>query len=117
MPVRTFRDEHGTLWRVWSTMPDASSPLSEYYPGGWLTFDRGADSLRRLSPAPAGWESAAEDRLALMCKVAAEVPRHTGERLKMERPERAAGLPAPIPTQDEPPPLGSTRPGDEKLEI
>lgn len=117
MPVRTFTDASGTTWSVWATVPAPGSPLEAYYPGGWLTFDRGSESLRRLSPAPTGWEQATDERLELMCQVAAEVPRHTGERLKMQRPERVAGLPpAPAPV-DEPPPLDRARDGDTKLEI
>lgn len=86
MPTLEFTDSHGTKWRVWSTVPKESSPLAKYYPGGWLTFDSGGSTLRRLSPAPPGWQTCASERLELMCRVASEVPRHTGEMLKMDRP-------------------------------
>lgn len=93
MPVRTFTDSKGVAWRVWGTIPTADSPLARYYPGGWLTFDAGGDTLRRLSPAPAGWESVGDDRLDLLCRVAEEVPRHTGEMRKLVLPDDADAIP------------------------
>lgn len=101
MPTREFTDSHDVKWRVWSTIPKDSSPLAKYYPGGWLTFDAGGGTLRRLSPAPAGWENAAPDRLELMCRVATEVPRHTGEMIKMERPAEGPLATPPEGTPDE----------------
>lgn len=86
MPTREFTDSHDVTWRVWSTVPGEDSPLAKYYPGGWLTFDCGGDTLRRLSPPPSGWEALGPERLELMCRVAAEVPRHTGEIARMPRP-------------------------------
>jgi hypothetical protein len=86
MPIRTFVDSKGVSWRVWSTTPAADSPLHRYYPDGWLTFDSGAGTLRRLSPAPGNWQLVGDDRLELMCRVAEEVPRHTGEMRRIERP-------------------------------
>lgn len=97
MPIRTFEDSKGVTWRVWSTTPSADSPLRRYYPDGWLTFDCGSGTLRRLSPAPANWHLVGDDRLELMCKVAEEVPRHTGEMLRIERP-------ADFPPADDVPP-------------
>ena len=90
MPIRTFVDSKGVSWRVWSTTPSADSPLHRYYPEGWLTFDSGAGTLRRLSPAPGNWQLVADDRLELMCRVAEEVPRHTGEMRRIERPADVA---------------------------
>lgn len=90
MPIRTFVDSKGVSWRVWSTTPSADSPLHRYYPEGWLTFDSGAGTLRRLSPAPGNWQLVPDDRLELMCRVAEEVPRHTGEMRRIERPADAA---------------------------
>lgn len=88
MPVRQFTDPHGVTWRVWSTTPAPDSPLHRYYPGGWLTFDSGSgDTLRRMSPIPAGWDMANEERLYLICRAAEEVPRHTGKIPRMKRPD------------------------------
>lgn len=103
MPTLKFDDSQGVSWRVWSTIPGEDSPLAKYYPGGWLTFDAGGSTLRRLSPVPKGWESCSPERLELMCRVAAEVPRHTGEVMKMERPTTgpladSAPVPEPRPT-------------------
>ncbi len=105
MPTRDFTDSRAVKWRVWSTIPKESSPLAKYYPGGWLTFDAGGGTLRRLSPAPIGWEAVAPERLELMCRVATEVPRHTGEMVKMERPTegplaRPADAPADAPAEE-----------------
>jgi hypothetical protein len=86
MPIREFVDSKGLKWRVWSTTPAEDSPLRRYYPEGWLTFDSGAGTLRRLSPTPAEWHVATDERLELLCRVAEEVPRHTGERLRIDRP-------------------------------
>lgn len=94
MAMRKFVDAKGVEWSVWCTVPAPDSPLARHYPGGWLTFDAGGTTLRRLSPAPANWETVTDTRLDLMCRVAEEVPRHTGERPKMQRPE-----PPPAPPQ------------------
>jgi len=86
MPIRNFVDSRGVAWRVWSTVPAEESPLRRYYPDGWLTFDSGSGTLRRLSPAPVNWHMASDERLELMCRVAEAVPRHTGEMLRVPRP-------------------------------
>lgn len=94
MPVRQFTDPTGVTWRVWSTTPAADSPLHRYYPAGWLTFDCGSgESLRRLSPAPAGWEFAPTERLYLFCRAAEEVPRHTGKMPRLRREDYLEGEP------------------------
>lgn len=98
MPTLKFTDSRGVTWRVWSTIPGEGSPLAKYYPGGWLTFDAGGSTLRRLSPAPKGWDTSTPERLELMCRVATEVPRHTGERVKMERPTGGPLATPPSPT-------------------
>jgi len=77
MPSREFMDSHGVAWRVWSTVPSGSSVRVTKFATGWLTFES-ASSLRRLAPLPPNWETAPMDRLELMCRAAAEVPRHTG---------------------------------------
>lgn len=105
MPTLKFTDSRGVAWRVWSTVPAATSPLAKYYPGGWLTFDSGGSTLRRLSPAPKEWESCTAERLELMCRVATEVPRHTGEMVKMERPREG-----PLAADKRPP--GESVPGE-----
>lgn len=110
MPTLEFTDSHGTKWRVWSTVPKESSPLARYYPGGWLTFDAGGSTLRRLSPAPAEWHTAASERLELMCRVATEVPRHTGEMVKMERPtEGPLARPPAMPAVEDGPASGAAQ--------
>ena len=100
MPQRKFTDPKGIEWRVWSTKPDNASPLAKYYPGGWLTFDSGGESLRRLNPIPAGWLLAEQARLELWLRAAEEVPRRTGERLKAERPVGFPGSGAAGPDND-----------------
>lgn len=107
MPIRTFEDSKGVTWRVWSTTPSADSPLRRYYPDGWLTFDCGSGTLRRLSPAPPNWHLVADDRLELMCRVAEEVPRHTGEMLRLERP-------ADLPPSGEVPPVEPAAGSDDE---
>jgi hypothetical protein len=108
MPIRTFTDSRGIAWRVWSTTPADDSPLRRYYPDGWLTFDSGSGTLRRLSPAPVDWHLATVERLELMCRVAEEVPRHTGEMRKVDRP---ADFPPPAD-----PGAASGAPDDSGLE-
>ena len=57
MALREFTDRHGREWRVWETYPRAVQvghlPLRN--PGGWLTFESGAEK-RRLAPIPEGWD-------------------------------------------------------------
>jgi len=77
MPSREFKDSTGTTWRVWSTVPSGSSVRVTKFAGGWLTFESG-EALRRLSPLPANWEQATDERLELMCRAATDVRRHTG---------------------------------------
>jgi len=85
MASRHFIDSNGTTWRVWSTIPDGVNLLGEDYARGWLTFES-EDALRRLVPIPADWEEVAQQRLELYCRVANEVPRHTGPfaRLRLD---------------------------------
>lgn len=79
MAYREFVDSTGLSWRVWSTVPSAGSRLRGGFDRGWLTFERTtgdkASPLRRLCPIPADWETAAEDRLELLCRSADEVTR------------------------------------------
>lgn len=112
MAIREFTDSKGVAWRVWCTTPDEGSPLAPYYPGGWLTFDCGSETLRRLSPPPANWETAPDDRLQLMCRVAEEVPRHTGEMRKLARPADLEADPSTPGRQTPPNPFDpESRPG------
>jgi hypothetical protein len=108
MATREFTDRNGAAWRVWSTVPAADSPLARYYPDGWLTFDCGTSTLRRMSPVPPNWDTASDERLQLMCKAAEEVPRHTGPIHRVERPQegvqRRTDDPALESPPDEPPP-------------
>lgn len=83
-------DSQGVPWRAWSTVPEGSTVLSSDYARGWLTFESG-DALRRLVPIPPEWETVPDERLELFCRVAAEVPRHTGPfaRLRRDEPDTA----------------------------
>jgi hypothetical protein len=84
MASRNFVDCRGVPWRVWSTVPEQSSVLSTQYSSGWLTFES-ESALRRLAPIPGDWASVSENRLELYCRVAQEVPRHTGPFARMRR--------------------------------
>jgi hypothetical protein len=77
MPMLEFVDSNGVTWRVWNTVPSVRTSRSGEYDRGWLTFESSTE-LRRLAPVPPNWESAAPDRLELMCRAASEVPRRTG---------------------------------------
>lgn len=79
MPLREFPDALGRMWQAWDTYPRGSdhagsafakyvanlptqeggqpTTVPEEYEPGWLTFKLG-NALRRLTPIPAGWESA-----------------------------------------------------------
>jgi hypothetical protein len=85
MPNRSFVDSQGVRWRVWSTVPTGNVVLGGTYAAGWLTFENDQGLIRRLTPIPDGWESAADDRLCLLCGAAAEMPRHTGPIQRMVR--------------------------------
>jgi hypothetical protein len=50
--------------------------LSGEFEHGWLTFES-ATSLRRCTPIPRGWETAAPDRLELYCRAGTETRRQT----------------------------------------
>lgn len=82
MAYREFLDSKGQSWRVWSTVPSTGSRLRGGFDQGWLTFERtNADAtspLRRLVPLPTGWESAPEQELEQMCRLADEVARPAG---------------------------------------
>ena len=86
MASRNFVDSRGVEWRAWSTVPEGSTVLSSDYAQGWLTFES-ADALRRLVPIPPGWDAVPDERLELFCRLAAEVPRHTGPFARLRRDE------------------------------
>ena len=75
MPMRSFVDRAGERWVVWSVLPQQSgarvpSPLR----AGWLCFapENGEARYRLpMSEAPLGWEALADQRLDLLCRVAA----------------------------------------------
>jgi hypothetical protein len=71
MPIRDFKDHHGTHWRVWSTVPSVGGLLGNGLEA-WLTFES-SGSRRRLSPIPNGWENANENQLESLCETAREV--------------------------------------------
>jgi hypothetical protein len=76
MPMLEFIDSNGVTWRVWKTVPTTRTSRSGEFERGWLTFESDA-ALKRLAPVPANWEASTPDRLELMCRAAAEVPRRT----------------------------------------
>lgn len=84
MASRNFEDSRGVSWRVWATVPVQAAVLSSQFAGGWLTFENDA-VLRRLAPIPPDWEQVAPERLELYCRVAEEVPRHTGPFARLRR--------------------------------
>jgi hypothetical protein len=108
MSSRQFTDSKGTKWRVWCTVPSPASLLSADYARGWLTFDSDA-MRRRLAPIPRGWETAAEDRLELMCRAAEEVSIQTGpipklsKELMVEEASPDAATEAPVTPPPRPP--------------
>lgn len=65
MPHRSIIDQHGNLWDVWDTHPDARSQVSPHYRGGWLTFetDGPPKQKRRLAPLPERWQIATDEEL------------------------------------------------------
>jgi hypothetical protein len=68
MALREFVDAQGRQWRVWETVPARAAGLGELR-GGWLTFDNGAER-RRLAPVPERWTALADERLALLLRIA-----------------------------------------------
>ena len=74
MAVREFIDSKGVTWRVWNTRPSRGEMLSGEFEHGWLTFES-AQSLRRCSPIPPGWETAPPADLERMCLGAPETRR------------------------------------------
>jgi hypothetical protein len=76
MAVREFVDSIGVKWRVWNTRPSRGEMLSGEFEHGWLTFES-TTSLRRCTPIPPGWETAAPDRLELLCRAATGTRRQT----------------------------------------
>lgn len=70
MKLRVFRDPEGTEWRAW----DCTSTNIPGLLGGWLCFES-ATEKRRLLPIPRDWETAPEERLARLCRMATPVRR------------------------------------------
>jgi hypothetical protein len=90
MAVREFVDSSGVKWRVWNTRPSRGEMLSGEYEHGWLTFES-ATSLRRCTPIPSGWETAAPEQLELLCQAATETrrPSPIGGTRVVDEPENA----------------------------
>jgi hypothetical protein len=96
MAHRTFRDERGELWHVWSVIPtkverrekqlpipvaDERRHVSEYrvalgngMSNGWLCFES-RDEKRRLTPVPEGWAGKTDAELAALLPGSRVVPR------------------------------------------
>lgn len=72
MALREFMDAEGRQWRVWETIPARGAGLAEFG-HGWLTFDDGVER-RRLAPVPEGWAEFADERLALLIRIAQASP-------------------------------------------
>ncbi len=79
MPMRDFTDATGVTWKVWSTVP-LVAPSFGANVEGWLTFES-AESRRRLTPIPPGWETASDAQLAAFCASAREVTNPAGAAL------------------------------------
>ena len=94
MPSREFQDGKGIEWRVWNTVPISGAVINSGFDKGWLTFESTDGALRRLAPIPSGWESLPPERLDLLCRTAADVPRHTGPFRRVSRPEDAIDVDA-----------------------
>jgi hypothetical protein len=90
MAVREFIDSSGVTWRVWNTRPSRGEMLSGEFEHGWLTFES-ADSLRRCTPIPSGWETAPPKELERMCLDAPETRRISPSRGTLAPDEGAEG--------------------------
>ena len=74
MGLIEFKDRHGVGWRVWhvETPANRAHLLDPLYRNGWLVFEREDGSeRRRLNQVPEDWASLPEERLALLCAIAA----------------------------------------------
>jgi hypothetical protein len=75
MPMRSFVEREGERWNVWSVLPHASGArVLEQLRGGWLCFapENGEARFRLpMTEAPLGWEALPDQRLELLCRVAA----------------------------------------------
>jgi hypothetical protein len=106
MAHRTFRDERGELWHVWSVVPtkverrerqlpipvaDERRKATEYrvalgngMSNGWLCFESGHEK-RRLTPVPAGWEGKNASELNALLTQSRMVPRRTSNPVSGRR--------------------------------
>jgi hypothetical protein len=109
MPVREFRDEGGTAWRVWCILPESIHPvtraedyLADCYQLGWLVFETtdGAKK-RRLCPFPRDWENSDENGLRSMLGQSEAVrPRRTSKEQALDRDALVPRAPAVEVTDD-----------------
>jgi len=86
---RTF-ELSGVRWSVWAVHPNTRSGAKQHllgsYQQGWLAFEC-AQSKKRLSPIPEGWETLEDGELALLCTSAKDVARRSGRgRTSREEP-------------------------------
>ncbi|HEX7978367.1 MAG TPA: hypothetical protein VF461_07175 [Gemmatimonadaceae bacterium] len=76
MGLIEFADKDGVHWRVWhvETPPARAHLMDPQFRKGWLVFERedGTDR-RRLNQVPDDWVSLPQERLALLCAIAAPV--------------------------------------------
>jgi hypothetical protein len=74
MASRELIDSTGAVWLVWETRPTTRVRLDPAFEAGWLTFQCGLQ-LRRLAPAPAGWDALTDAELERLCRSATPVER------------------------------------------
>jgi hypothetical protein len=68
MPHRTFLDNNGRKWQVWTVQPTWSG-LDQ-----WLCFETNGEK-RRLREFPSDWEGRSDGELCELCGLADEAPR------------------------------------------
>jgi hypothetical protein len=105
MPVREFRDEAGTHWRVWNIAPEAidvqahaDAYLADCFELGWIVFETlDGREKRRLCPYPTKWEDRSESGLRDLLAAADGVPpyRHGIEGPSASHPPAASANGAP----------------------
>ncbi len=110
MSHRVVTDAAGHRWQVWAVIPGAHTgrsgvALGPHYASGWLAFER-LDApaarpveKRRLTPVPAGWETAPERQVLGWLTVAVPVAPLTASRTTPPAgTPRALGMPPEGPS-------------------
>lgn len=94
MASRELIDSAGELWLVWDTRPTTRVRLDPAFEAGWLTFQCGVQ-LRRLAPAPAGWETLTDAELERLCRSASPVERRRTPPGAIDAPRERPDEPRP----------------------